>query len=151
MSCRRVLVADRVPDTADTLVTLLTLHGLEATAVYTGPDALAAITRDRPDATVLSLDLPGVSGFEVARQVREAGHPVVLIALTGYGDETRVAAVRAAGFDHHLLPAGPAGRPAPAPPPAGRRSGRPAPRRPRPQCRHTLPGTGGRPGIAVPS
>lgn len=103
MSCRRVLIADREPDVADTLATVLTLHGLEAVTVYTGPDAMAAIARNRPDATVLSLDLPGASGFEVARRVRQSGQPMVLIALTGYGDQARVAAVRAAGFDHHLL------------------------------------------------
>ena len=60
MSRRRVLIADREPDVADTLATVLTLHGLEAVAVYTGSDALDVISRDSPDASVLGLDLPGV-------------------------------------------------------------------------------------------
>lgn len=88
---------------ADTVATLLTLHGFQVTTVYSGTDLLTAVSKFTPDAAVCGLDLPGVNGYDVARQLRAAGHRLILIAQTGHGHPNQVTAVRAAGFDHHLL------------------------------------------------
>jgi CheY-like chemotaxis protein len=92
------------PDLRRPLQAMLELDGHTVTAVGTGPEALAAIAADRPDVAVVDIGLPGVSGYDVARQVR-AEHPSGppgLVALTGYGQPLDKVAAQAAGFDHHL-------------------------------------------------
>jgi two-component system CheB/CheR fusion protein len=78
---------------------------LDVTEVASGEDTLDAVLATSPDAVVLDVGLPGISGLEVARRLRRdarlAGIP--LIALTGHGTETDAAAARAAGFDRHLV------------------------------------------------
>jgi DNA-binding response OmpR family regulator len=70
---------------------------------HTGPDGVAAARAFRPQLVLCDIGLPGFSGFEVARRIREgANGGVVLVALTGYGrDEDRTEA-RDAGFDRHF-------------------------------------------------
>ena len=59
----------------------------------------------RPDVVVLDIGLPGLNGYEVAKRIRQ--HPVlknvVLVALTGYGQDSDRQASRQAGFNHHLV------------------------------------------------
>jgi CheY-like chemotaxis protein len=109
---RRVLIADGNPDAADSLAVLLRLHGHEVATAYTGPDALTAVRAFGPQAAILSIVLPGLDGYEVARRLRspeEGRWPGVLVALTGCGMEQDRHQTRAAGFDHHLIkPADPA-------------------------------------------
>ena len=102
---RRVLVVDDNTDAADTLVALLTLLGHTARAVYEGEAALAEVTRFAPDAVLLDIGLPGISGVEVGRRLRARrdAPPVTLIAVSGYGQDTDRAATAAAGFDDHLV------------------------------------------------
>ena len=70
---------------------------------YNGPDSLAALEEFAPEAMVLDLGMPGMSGLDVARQVcKRPGNPPLLIALTGWGQSADRELTRAAGFRHHL-------------------------------------------------
>ena len=66
----RVLCADDDHDTADTLVVLLEIAGLDATAYYDGSSVLAAAESIHPEVLILDLAMPGLNGDEVAKRVR---------------------------------------------------------------------------------
>jgi CheY-like chemotaxis protein len=101
---RRVLVVDGNPDTAESLAVLLRLHGHEVVTAHTGPDALAAARSLHPDAVFLSILLHGLSGYEVARQLRaEQAERLILVAMTGFAREEDRQLALAAGFDYHLV------------------------------------------------
>lgn len=100
----RVLLVEDDPDLRLSLQAMLRLDGHDVTAVATGPEALAAVAAGVPDVAVVDIGLPGMSGYELARQVR-GGHPTGppgLVALTGYGQPLDQVAAKSAGFDHHL-------------------------------------------------
>jgi PAS domain S-box-containing protein len=102
---RRVLVVDDNRDSAETLAELAGIWGFEVEAAY---DGLAALERARewePAFVVMDIGMPGLSGYEVARRLREDPRfkNATLVALTGYGQEEDLLRSRAAGFDHHLV------------------------------------------------
>lgn len=100
----RVLVVDDNRDAADGLALLLGIAGHEARATYCGADALALARESRPDVILLDLGMPGMDGYQVARELRRdpATGGVTLVALTGWGlDEDRARAAEA-GFDRHV-------------------------------------------------
>ncbi len=102
---RRILVVDDNHDSADSLCTLLRLGGHEAVAAYDGVEAVEAAGSLRPDVILLDIGLPRLNGFEAARRIRQQ-HPdacPVLVALTGWGQESDRRASREAGFDAHLV------------------------------------------------
>jgi PAS domain S-box-containing protein len=103
-SSRRVLVVDDNEDAADSLAMLLRTLGHDARAVYDGPSALRAARDSPPDAVIVDLGMPGMDGAETARRLREQLAPrgVVLIALTGWGQEEARRRSREAGLDYHL-------------------------------------------------
>ena len=100
----RVLVVDDNVDAAQTLGMLLEFSGYEVRMAHDGLKAVEAALAWRPDAVLLDIGLPGLSGHGVARRIRlEATlEGMVLIALTGYGQESDRQLSRDAGFDHHL-------------------------------------------------
>jgi len=100
----KVLVADDNVDGAESLAIVLELSGYEVTRVHTGTDALEAAKRIRPDAALLDIGMPGLTGYEVARRIRlEAwGRRAILIAVTGWGQRDDKQKAKAAGFDEHL-------------------------------------------------
>lgn len=104
LSGRRVLVADDNRDAAQNLSTLLQLWGHEVRVVFDGPCALEEALSFRPQMVLLDIGLPGMQGYEVAQRLRE--YPqldgVVLVAVTGWGQEEDRRRAREAGFDHHL-------------------------------------------------
>jgi CheY-like chemotaxis protein len=104
LSERRVLIADDNRDGAESLAMLLESLGCKVHLAHTGVDALALAARHRPHAAILDIGMPGRSGFEVAQQIRREawGSQVILIALTGWGQEEYKRAAQSAGFDHHL-------------------------------------------------
>ena len=104
-AARRVLVVDDNVDAADTLAMLLQASGHEIRMAYDGPGAVQAALEFRPDMMVVDIGLPGFSGLEVARRIRQlAGlERTVLVAMTGYGQATDRAHSLEAGFDHHLV------------------------------------------------
>jgi two-component system CheB/CheR fusion protein len=101
----RVLIVDDCPDTTSSLTRLLQLWGYETRAAADGPAALALAAEFQPGVVLLDVGLPGMDGYEVARQLRrlpDLGRPVVM-SLTGYvGEEERRKAL-AAGCDRHLV------------------------------------------------
>jgi signal transduction histidine kinase len=102
---RRVLVVDDNRDGADSLAVLLCLAGHKTRAAYNALDGLRAAREWRPDVVLLDIGLPDLTGHEVARRLRqELGlESVLLVALTGYGQDADRQRSRAAGIDHHLV------------------------------------------------
>ncbi len=104
-SPRRVLVVDDNTDAAQALALLLEVCGHETHAVHDGVAALDAAERLRPDTILLDIGLPRLNGFEVCRRIREQpwGKDVVVIALTGWGQEVDRRRSQESGFDHHIV------------------------------------------------
>jgi PAS domain S-box-containing protein len=102
---RRVLVVDDNVDSAASLEMLLRIDGHETLVAHDGPGAIAATERFRPDIVLLDIGLPGLSGYDVCRLIRAQpwGRTVVLVAVTGWGDERDRGRSRDAGFDFHLV------------------------------------------------
>lgn len=101
----RVLVVDDNRDSTDSLALLLGALGHQVRTAYDGRQALSMLEAGPSDLVILDIGLPGMSGYDVVRTIREtpAIARVVVVALTGYGsDDDRGRAV-AAGFDHHLV------------------------------------------------
>ena len=103
-SCR-ILVVDDNRDSADSLAMLLNFTGAVADAVYDGPAALEAIREYRPAVVLLDVGMPQMDGHEVARRVRQEPEfrDLVLIAMTGWGQEEDRRRSKESGFDHHLV------------------------------------------------
>jgi CheY-like chemotaxis protein len=101
---RRILIVDDNRDAAETLADLAGLWGFEAQAVFDGATGLQVARDTRPGMILLDISMPGMSGFEVARSIRRLPglEGVLLVALTGYGQEEDRRRTREAGFDHHL-------------------------------------------------
>jgi two-component system CheB/CheR fusion protein len=102
---RRVLVVDDNVDSADSLAELLRVWGHEVQAVYDGSQALAAAPGFRPEVALLDIDMPDMSGYELARQLRtrDGLDATAYVALTGYGQEEDRRRSAAAGFRAHLV------------------------------------------------
>jgi CheY-like chemotaxis protein len=101
---RRVLVADDNLDAGETLAMLLRLDGHEVHVANDGLEAVEVFKRVQPDVAILDIGMPGLSGHEVARRIRELGSepPVTLIAVTGWGQKADKDRAMASGFDHHF-------------------------------------------------
>jgi CheY-like chemotaxis protein len=101
----RVLVVDDNRDAAETIASLLKLKGgFVATCAYTGMEARELHRSFRPDAVVLDIGLPDVSGFDVAAALRnEEGFEGPIIAVTGFGQKEDVQRGAEAGIDHHFI------------------------------------------------
>lgn len=103
-SARRVLVVDDNRDAADSLKTVLGIHGHTVEVCYGADEGLEAFDDFGPDVVLLDIGLPGMDGYEVARRIRqtEAGRHVMLIAITGWGQEEDRRRAEEAQFDHHF-------------------------------------------------
>ncbi|HWI98589.1 MAG TPA: response regulator [Burkholderiales bacterium] len=103
----RILVADDERDTVDGLALILRNEGHVVQAAYTGRDVLSALSLFRPDAVIIDIGLPGVSGYAIAQAIRNSFTEIrrpLLIAITGLWKEApdRMVAEQV-GFDHFLL------------------------------------------------
>ena len=103
-SRHRVLVVDDNHDAGEVLAMLLESMGFEAQAVDSGPAALAALPDYQPNVILMDIGMPGMSGYDVARHIREQTQyeHIKLVALTGWGQEKDRRLSRESGFDHHL-------------------------------------------------
>lgn len=101
---RKILVVDDNVDAAMTTSTLLKAWGHVVQTAFNGPMALEAVRNFRPEIVLLDIGLPGMSGYEVAQQLRAdpASRGVVIAAVTGYGQESDRQRAFDAGFDYHL-------------------------------------------------
>jgi PAS domain S-box-containing protein len=104
-SVRRILCVDDNRDSADSLGMLLRFLGADVQIAYDGPSALEAIKICRPSIILMDLGMPELNGCEVARRIRQDPQfqDVLLIAITGWGQEEDQRRSREAGFDHHLV------------------------------------------------
>lgn len=107
----RVLVVDDNRDAADSLCILLKMWGFDARAAYDGAAGLEAVRAGVPDCLVLDINMPGLDGFALAREVRRQPglERVKLIALTAYSDAEHARRIQEAGFDHYLVKPAPPG------------------------------------------
>ena len=102
-AARRILVVDDNRDAADSLCMLLIARGHDVRVAYDGLEAVGAAVTFLPDVVLLDIGLPKLSGNDAARRIREArGDGVLLVAVTGWGQEEDRKRAREAGFDHHL-------------------------------------------------
>lgn len=101
----RILVLDDNPDAADMLAVLLSLAGYEVCTAYTGPEAIRTAEHFRPDVAFLDIGLPGMDGHEVARRLRALPGlgDILLVAVTGYGQEHYRKRSQEAGCDYHFV------------------------------------------------
>lgn len=102
----RVIVADDERDILDTLALILRNAGHTVHAIHTGRDVLPAVRIVRPEAIILDIAVPGMSGYAVAQEIRHSFVDVrrpFMIAISGMwtGDSDRLIA-RQVGFDHYL-------------------------------------------------
>jgi signal transduction histidine kinase/ActR/RegA family two-component response regulator len=101
----RILVVDDNQDSADSLAMLLELHGHDVYTSHDGQSALDSAERHLPDVVLLDIGLPVLNGHEVCRRIRQQpwGQAMVLIALTGWGQDEDRRRSHEAGFDGHLV------------------------------------------------
>ena len=103
--CGRILVVEDNADSREMLKSLLELYGYQVEAAADGRKGLEILQQDSFDLALVDIGLPGIDGYEVAQRIRKdprhAG--IRLVALTGYGRTADREAVKAAGFDEHLV------------------------------------------------
>ncbi|MFL6593488.1 MAG: PAS domain-containing protein [Luteimonas sp.] len=99
----RVLLAEDNADVGNSLAEALGLFGADVHLVTDGAEALAQFDRIDPDVAILDIGMPRITGYDVARTLRERGARVPLVALTGWGQAADRERAFAAGFDHHLV------------------------------------------------
>jgi signal transduction histidine kinase/ActR/RegA family two-component response regulator len=99
-----VLVADDNRDAADTLALLLQSAGHATLVAYGGQEALELACRERPNALILDVGMPDMTGYELAGRIRATdwGRGALLIAATGWGQQADKVRAAEAGFNHHL-------------------------------------------------
>jgi PAS domain S-box-containing protein len=99
----RVLVAEDIPDAADMLRLMIECMGHDVVVAADGVQAVELAETFRPHLAVLDIGMPRMDGYEAARRIRAAlGREVVLVALTGWGQEQDQRRAYAAGFDYHV-------------------------------------------------
>jgi CheY-like chemotaxis protein len=101
----RILIAEDNRDSADSLKTLLQALGYDTQVAYDGESAVHAAAALRPEVIIMDIGLPGINGYDAARRIRaqNPGMQVLIVALTGWGQEADRQRSAAAGIDHHLV------------------------------------------------
>jgi CheY-like chemotaxis protein len=101
----RIMIVDDNRDAADSLASLLQLDGHETRVVYSAQSALECAPEFRPKLVLLDIGLPGMDGYELARQLRATpgADAAELVAVTGYARSEDERRTRAAGFNAHLV------------------------------------------------
>ena len=100
-----VLIVDDNRDSADSMATLIGMLGFRTSVAYDGDEALRIAADLRPDVVLMDLGMPRMSGHEVARRLRAQtwAASILLIALSGWGQDEDRRRTAEAGFDHHLV------------------------------------------------
>ena len=101
---RRILIADDNQDAAESLKLLFELDGHEVRTASDGAAALAEAETFLPDIAFLDIGMPNLNGYQVAEHIRQTnwGHPMRLIAVSGWGQEDNKRRAEGAGFDEHM-------------------------------------------------
>jgi CheY-like chemotaxis protein len=102
---RRILIADDNPDVAEAFEMMLQAIGHDVETAHDGIEVIEKAERYQPDIIVLDIGMPKLNGYDVARHLRKQpwGRDIVLVAVTGWGDEKDKGRSHAAGFDVHLV------------------------------------------------
>jgi PAS domain S-box-containing protein len=102
---KRILVVDDNIDAARSLAMLLETIGADVGIAGDGPSALEAFATEQPSVVILDIGMPGMSGHDVAREIRTRypNNPAVLVAHTGWGQEDDRRSAAEAGFEFHLV------------------------------------------------
>jgi CheY-like chemotaxis protein len=103
---RRIVLIDDNHDAAESLAMLLRLKGHEVHIAYDGPAGVALVLKTSPECVLIDIGLPGIDGYEVAKRLRSherTSADMLLVALTGYGQNEDRMKSEQAGFDHHLV------------------------------------------------
>jgi PAS domain S-box-containing protein len=101
----RILIVDDSADIAESLALLLQIEGHEVDIADCGLKGMEKAQAFRPQIVLLDIGLPDISGYEVARRLRELPETrqMFLVAISGYGQTEDLEQSKSAGFDHHLL------------------------------------------------
>jgi CheY-like chemotaxis protein len=102
---RKILLVEDNDDARHTLAILLRMEGHDVHQAADGEAGLAAVIESPPDVALVDIGLPRLDGYEVARRIRARPElaDVLLIAVTGYGQDSDRQAILQAGFDEHLV------------------------------------------------
>ncbi len=105
MSLPRILIVDDYPDALDVWGLYLRAAGFEVFVASDGPRAFDEAVHHKPDVIVMDLELPGKSGYEVARELKARAdtRDIPLIAATGYSHAKQLDLARASGFDSVIV------------------------------------------------
>jgi DNA-binding response OmpR family regulator len=101
---KRILVVDDNRDAADSIATFLGLKGYAAQCAYDGLQAVAQADAFKPEVVLLDINMPGQSGYDVARELRDhkrAPRPLI-VGVTGSAQESDKVLAKKLGFDHYL-------------------------------------------------
>lgn len=99
----RILVVDDNRDSAETFELLLSMEHYEVRTAFDGETAIVTALEYHPDTCLLDIDLPDINGYELARRIRAKFPQVLLIAVTGFGQDEDRRRTQEAGFNHHLV------------------------------------------------
>jgi PAS domain S-box-containing protein len=104
-SSLRILIVDDNRDGADSLAMMLRIMGNDTRTAYEGQEGVDVAGEFRPEVLLLDIGLPKLNGYEACRNIREQawGKGVVMIAMTGWGQDDDRRRSHEAGFDHHLV------------------------------------------------
>jgi CheY-like chemotaxis protein len=100
---RNLLLVEDNRDAAETLSELLELWGYTVWVAHNGPAGLQAALTHKPEIAILDIGLPGMDGFELAQKIHAELESIVLVALTGYGQDEDRRRSREVGFNSHLV------------------------------------------------
>jgi CheY-like chemotaxis protein len=102
---RRVLVIDDNADAATLLAMFIGFHGHDTAVANSGPDGLSIASSFSPEIVILDLGMPGMSGYDVAIELRQLPGlaDVYIVALTGWNDARTKSRIGECGFDKHLV------------------------------------------------
>ena len=105
VAARRILVVDDMRDSADSLAMLLSMGGDETQTAYDGVEAVGRAASFQPNVILLDIGMPKMNGHDACQAIRRqpGGTNIVIIAMTGWGQENDRRMSRDAGFDHHLV------------------------------------------------
>ena len=99
-----ILVVEDDLDTAESTALLLKLVGYDVNVARDGQQAIELARHGRPHCVLLDIGLPGLDGYKVASRLRqECADPLVIIAISGYGQDKDLRRSREVGIDHHLI------------------------------------------------
>src|SRR5262245_8865145 len=101
----RILIVDDNRDSADSLSMLFQVMGNEVGTAYDGEQAVETAESMRPDVVLLDIGMPRLNGYDTCRRIRQKpwGQRMLLIALTGWGQEEDIRRTKDAGFDYHMV------------------------------------------------